>query len=211
MNKKALIIVDPQLDFIDGSLAVPNASAIIPIINSIDKSKFDCVILTKDNHPKVHVSFASTHFDDKDECAEKLFTDHKLPNGSVQKLWPDHCMQDDHGSEFHPELDLNIDKLFIFKKGENPNVDSYSGFLENDKKTSTGLAEFLNKRGIEATFICGLATDVCVKFTALDSVEAGFNTFVILDACRGIAEDLTANNFELMNKGVTLLDTTELK
>ncbi len=201
--KRALIIVDPQIDFIEGSLAVPDASAIIPIINSIDKSKFDCVILTKDNHPKDHVSFASTH-------SMEQFTVIDLEDGIEQIMWPDHCIQGDHGSEFYPGLDLNIEKLFIFKKGEHLDVDSYSAFLENDKKTSTGLADFLKERDIKATFISGLATDVCVKFTALDSVSAGFNTFVILDACRGIAEDLTDNNFELMNKGVTLLDSTEL-
>jgi nicotinamidase/pyrazinamidase len=131
-------------------------------------------------------------------------------NGKKEVLWPDHCVQGTYGQNFHPDLNLNIEELYIFKKGENPNHHPYSVFGEILTEDTTSLADFLKARNIKANFVCGLTTDYCVKDTALDSVKEGFNTFVILDACRGIAEDLTENNFELMNNGITLLDTTEL-
>jgi nicotinamidase/pyrazinamidase len=203
MTKRALIIVDPQVDFITGSLAVTDAKEIIPIINKIDKSLFDCVIITMDYHPKKHISFASTH-------NKKLFSKIKLQDGSFQELWPDHCVQNTHGSDLYSELDLNFPNLYFFKKGENFSIDSYSGFFENDKKTSTGLEEFLKSRNIEATYICGLATDVCVKYTAIDSEKCGFTTFVIMDACKGINPNLENTMYTLMDKGITLIDSVDL-
>jgi nicotinamidase/pyrazinamidase len=201
--KKALIIVDPQNDFINGSLSVPNAIDIIPIINGIDKSQFDVVILTQDNHPANHKSFASNHE------GKKVFENIKV-NDIIQTLWPDHCVQNDEGSFFHKDLDLNIPNLYIFRKGENPEMDSYSAFYENDHKTSTGLTDFLRERGIDGCFICGLATDYCVKYTAIDSAHDGFSTFVIMDATRGISEDLSGVLFDMINCGITLVDSTEL-
>lgn len=201
--KKALIIVDPQNDFINGSLSVPKASEIIPIINGIDKSEFDLVIITQDFHPANHKSFSSQH-DDKN-----VFEFIDL-NGIEQTLWPDHCIQNQEGSFFHKDLDLNIPNLYIFKKGMNPEVDSYSAFYDNGRKSSTGLTEFLKMYKIEGTFICGFATDYCVKYTALDSVKDGFKTFVIMDATRGIAEDLSGVLYEMMNAGVTPIDSTKL-
>ncbi len=201
--KKALIIVDPQNDFINGSLQVPNASEIIPIINNIDKSQFDLIILTQDFHPVNHKSFASQHE------GKKVFETIKL-NGIDQVLWPDHCVQNTLGSFFHKDLNLNMHNLYIFKKGMNPEMDSYSAFYENDHNTSTGLTDFLKAHDIDATFICGLAIDYCVKYTAIDSVKDGFSTFVILDASRGIAVNLSETILEMVNCGITPIDSTEL-
>lgn len=178
--KTALIIVDVQNDFCEGgALEVKNGNEIIPVINKLIKSnKFDEIIATQDWHPKNHKSFASNHKNKNVYDVIKL-------NGITQVLWPDHCVQRKKGSRFHK--DLNLDKKFkVFKKGTNPEIDSYSGFYDNDHKSSTGLSEYLKKKKVEKVYITGLATDYCVKFTAIDSIKEGFSTFVIKDAVKGV-------------------------
>lgn len=168
---KALIIVDVQNDFLPGgALAVSRGNEVIPYINSI-MDKFDLVVSTQDFHPPGHKSFASSH---------------NLPVGSdiqlggiTQKLWTDHCVQGTYGAEFSSLLNLKgIAKNFV--KGTNLEVDSYSGFLDNDKKSATGLEEYLKAQNISEVYVVGLALDYCVKATALDALKAGFKTHVLL-------------------------------
>ncbi|MCB0729817.1 MAG: bifunctional nicotinamidase/pyrazinamidase [Ignavibacteriae bacterium] len=178
--KTALIIVDVQNDFCEGgALEVKNGNEVIVVINELIKTnKFDEIIATQDWHPKNHKSFASNHKNKNVYDVIKL-------NGITQVLWPDHCVQRKKGSRFHK--DLNLDKKFkVFKKGTNPEIDSYSGFYDNDHKSSTGLSEYLKKKKVEKVYITGLATDYCVKFTAIDSIKEGFSTFVIKDAVKGV-------------------------
>ena len=174
---KALIIVDVQNDFCPGgALAVKEGDQIVPIINKI-MSKFDLVVATQDWHPKNHKSFASNNGKKVGEVIDL--------NGLKQILWPDHCVQGSKGAEFVAKLDAKrIDR--IFQKGTDPEIDSYSGFFDNGHKKRTGLDDYLRKKGVDEVYIVGLATDYCVKFTALDAVELGFKTYLIQDACRGV-------------------------
>jgi nicotinamidase/pyrazinamidase len=178
---EALVVIDVQNDFCEGgSLAVPNASAIVPVINDISKV-FTHVIMTQDWHPAGHKSFASSHKDKKPFDEIELFY-------GLQNLWPDHCVQGTEGAVFHSELDLDRCEL-ILRKGCNPEIDSYSAFLENDRKTATGLAGYLKERKIRHLFLVGLATDYCVYFTAMDAVQFGFKVSVVEKACRAINID----------------------
>ena len=174
---KALIIVDLQNDFCPGgALAVNDGDKIIPIINKL-LPKFDLIVATQDWHPKNHKSFASNHGKKIGEVIDL--------NGLNQILWPDHCVQGSKGAEFVFTLDAKrIDR--IFQKGTDPEIDSYSGFFDNGHKKRTGLDDYLRKKGVDEVYIVGLATDYCVKFTALDAVELGFKTYLIQDACRGV-------------------------
>jgi nicotinamidase/pyrazinamidase len=174
---KALILIDIQYDFCSGgSLAVPEGDEIVPIANHLQK-KFDLIVATQDWHPRGHGSFASTH--DKPPY-EVVFI-----NGSPQTLWPDHCVQGTHGAELVASLDrARIAR--IFQKGTDPRIDSYSGFLDADHKNSTGMADFLREHHVTRVYIAGLATDYCVKYTALDAVQLGFESYVVQDACRGV-------------------------
>lgn len=178
--RSALIIVDVQNDFCKGgALEVKNGNDVIPVINDLVKSnKFDFVVATQDWHPKNHKSFASNHKNKNEYDVIKI-------NGITQVLWPAHCVQRRKGSRFHKELELGKNYK-VFKKGTNSEIDSYSGFYDNDHKSSTGLAEYLKKKNISEVYVTGLATDYCVKFTALDSVKEGFKTFVIKDTVRGV-------------------------
>jgi len=200
---KALIVVDPQNDFMPGgSLAVKDGNQIVPVINKLTKSGlFDLVIFTKDWHPSNHKSFASQHE------GKNLFDVIDL-NGIDQVLWPDHCVQDTEGSMFHKDIDMNIPNLYIFKKGMNTEVDSYSGFLDNDHKSSTGLTEFLKEKGVYETYILGIAGDYCVKYTAIDSVSEGFDTYVIMDGVRSITDDITPVLDELRDNSVIIIDSS---
>ncbi len=172
---KALIIVDLQNDFCPGgSLAVTEGDQIVQGINSC-ADRFDMVITTQDWHPQNHGSFASNHEGKKPYAMGKL-------SGRDQILWPDHCVQKSRGAEFHPDLQVSATN---FVKGTNPLADSYSGFFDDDG-TSTGLAEFLREKGVEHIYLCGLATDYCVKFTALDGLKEGFETTILADLCRGV-------------------------
>jgi len=173
----ALILVDMQYDFCPGgSLAVPEGDEIIPIANRLQK-KFDLIVATQDWHPRGHGSFASTHGKPPYEVV--------TINGLPQTLWPDHCVQGSHGAELVASLDKTRIAR-IFQKGTDPRIDSYSGFLDADHRNSTGLADFLREQRVTRVYLAGLATDYCVKYTALDAVQLGFESFVVQDACRGI-------------------------
>lgn len=174
----ALLVVDIQYDFLPGgSLAVAGGDEVIAPINMLAR-KFANVALTQDWHPRGHVSFASNH-----EGA-KPFEVITLPYGQ-QILWPDHCVWNTRGAEFSDELDIPHAQMVI-RKGYHEIVDSYSGFQEADRRTKTGLEGYLRERDFKRLFIAGLATDFCVHWTAVDARAAGFETYVIEDASRGI-------------------------
>lgn len=171
---KTLIIMDAQNDFMPGgSLAVPNGDAIIPFINKII-GDFDLVVATQDWHPANHNSFASRHPGKKP--FEKI-----MLNDIEQTLWPDHCVQGTHGAAFHPDLETNPIEA-IFRKGMNPEIDSYSGFYDNCHQKSTGLAGYLREKKTTDLYFCGLCADICVFFTIQDALIEGFNCFLIEDA-----------------------------
>lgn len=181
---KALIIVDIQNDFLPGgALAVQNGDAVIPVINKL-QSQFDLVVATQDWHPADHKSFASMH------AGEKVF-DEIMLDGLPQVLWPDHCVQETEGAEFSAQLDTKKIEA-IFRKGMDKNIDSYSGFFDNGKKKATGMGDYLKGRGVTSIYVCGLAADYCVYFTALDGLEMGFQSTIITDATRAIDKE----NFE---------------
>jgi nicotinamidase/pyrazinamidase len=176
--RSCLIVVDVQNDFCSGgALAVPNGDEVVPVINRL-AARFEEVVLTQDWHPRGHASFASSH------PGRKPFETIDLPYGK-QVLWPDHCVQGTRGAAFHEDLDIARAQLVI-RKGYHRDIDSYSGFLEADRKTTTGLAGFLREKHFEKLYVCGLATDFCVAWTALDARKAGFDVTVIEDACRAI-------------------------
>lgn len=202
--RTALLVIDVQNDFIPGGqLAVPEGDLIVPLINRL-AGQFKQVVIAQDWHPAGHASFASSH------PGRQPYDVIQLPYGE-QTLWPDHCIQGSRGAEFHSGLDLPHAQLII-RKGCNPDIDSYSAFLEADRVTTTGLAGYLKERGIDTVYMAGLALDFCVMFSALDARAAGFNTFVVLDACRAI--DLNgslASAIERMQvAGVGLIQSTEL-
>jgi nicotinamidase/pyrazinamidase len=177
-DNDALIVIDVQNCFTPGgSLAVKDGDAIVPIINAMAK-KFPHVIITQDWHTADHVSFASQH------QGKKPFEVTKVPYGN-QVLWPDHCVQGTEGAQLHKDLNIPHAELVI-RKGFRKGVDSYSAFLEADKRTSTGLGGYLRQRGIRNLYICGLATDFCVAWSALDARKQAFSVAVVEDACRGI-------------------------
>jgi nicotinamidase/pyrazinamidase len=195
---KALIIVDVQNDFTsNGRLAVPDGESIIPIVNSI-QSRFDLVVATQDWHPQNHKSFASNHAGKK--VFEKIMLD-----GLEQVLWPNHCVQNTEGAALRSDLKTeNVEA--IFRKGMDPDIDSYSGFYDNGKKKSTGLRGYLKERNVKDVYVCGLAGDYCVYFTAVDSIGSGFNTFLIDDAVKSISEsDYQKAKNDLKIKGASIV------
>ena len=178
MTSEALIVVDLQNDFCPrGALAVQDGDAIVPLVNAMIRDA-DHVVLTQDWHPAGHSSFASSHPD------KAPYDTVQMPYGP-QTLWPDHCIQGTDGAAFHPDLDWTKAELVI-RKGFHASVDSYSAFFENDHTTPTGLAGYLRERGFSSLILCGLATDFCVAFSAIDAVKHGFAVRVQMDACRGI-------------------------
>lgn len=173
-----LLVVDMQYDFLPGgSLAVAGGDEIIILINRLGR-QFKHVVMTQDWHTDGHISFASSH------PGTKPFDVIELPYGP-QVLWPDHCVQGTHGAQFSSEIELPHAEMVI-RKGYHDVVDSYSGFREADRKTRTGLEGYLRERGFKRLFVAGLATDFCVNWTAVDAANAGFETYVIEDACRAI-------------------------
>jgi nicotinamidase/pyrazinamidase len=181
MRNACLVVVDVQNDFMPGgALAVPRGDEVVPVINRL-AARFENVVLTQDWHPRGHASFASSH------PGRKAFDTIELPYGK-QVLWPDHCVQGTSGAAFHPDLDITRAQLVI-RKGHHRDIDSYSGFLEADRKTTTGLAGYLKERGMKQLYVCGLATDFCVGWTALDARAAGFEVTLMEDACRAIDLD----------------------
>ena len=203
-DREALIVIDVQNDFCPGgALAVTGGDEIVPLVSRLILAS-PHVILTQDWHPAGHASFASSHAG-------------KAPFGSVdlaygaQTLWPDHCVQGTKGAEFHPGLAWTRTEL-VLRKGFRPGIDSYSAFFENDHATPTGLAGYLRERGLAHLTLVGLATDFCVAYSALDARRLGFETRIILDACRAI--DLGGSLQEALAKmqsaGVGLTDSAAL-
>ena len=177
----ALLIVDVQNCFVaGGTLAVPHGAEVVPVINRI-AARFTTVVATQDWHTPGHVSFASSH------PGRKPYETLELPYGR-QVLWPDHCVMGTEDARLVEGLDAARAQLVI-RKGFHPDIDSYSAFDEADHRTATGLAGYLKERGVRRVFVCGLATDFCVAWTALDARRAGFDTTVIEDATRGIDLD----------------------
>lgn len=199
-DNTALIIVDVQNDFCTGgALEVPAGESVVQPINGI-MSLYDCIIATQDWHPRGHFSFASSH-EDKQVYETVPF------QGGLQTLWPDHCIAGTDGAMLHPELDTAPIDL-ILRKGTDPSIDSYSAFYENDHTTNTGLAGYLAARGIESVVICGLATDFCVYFTALDALQCGLDVSLFIDGVRGIdipKGSLDMKLSELRQKGVIFI------
>ena len=174
-------LIDVQPAFMPGGgLPVADGDAVVPVINVL-LSRFAHAFATQDWHPPGHQSFASAH------PGRTIYETIQLPYGN-QVLWPDHCVQGSEGAALHDALDRDS-AFLVLRKGANPDVDSYSAFTEADGRTTTGLAALLKARGVNRVFACGLATDFCVAFSALDAREAGFETFVIEDACRAIDAD----------------------
>ena len=181
-----LLVVDVQRDFLPGGpLAVPDGHAVVAPINRLG-ALFDHVVLTQDWHPAGHVSFAANHAD------RKPFEQIELPYG-LQVLWPAHCVQGSDGAGFAPGLDLPRAELVV-RKGFRPMVDSYSAFTEADRRTPTGLAGYLRERGLRRLFFVGLAADFCVAWSAMDAAAAGFEAYVIEDACRAIDMEGSLDN-----------------
>lgn len=179
--RTALIVVDIQNDFCPGgSLPVAGGDEIVPLVNELGR-RFSTVVLTQDWHPVGHSSFASSH------PGHKPFETVTMAYGT-QVLWPDHCVQGSDGAAFHPGLDLGMAQAII-RKGCRSEVDSYSGFVEADRTTPTGLGGYLKERAIARVAVVGLATDFCVNWTAQDAARDGFETIVIEEACRAIDLD----------------------
>lgn len=177
-SKSVLIAVDVQNCFVEGgTLPVAKGSEVVPVINRISTA-FENIVVTQDWHTKGHASFASAY------DGKKPFETTKLSYGT-QVLWPDHCVQGTKDAELHKDLSLPSAQLII-RKGYHPKVDSYSAFMEADAKTATGLSGYLKQRGIKTVFVTGLATDFCVAWTAIDARAAGFEVYVVEDACRAI-------------------------
>jgi nicotinamidase/pyrazinamidase len=198
-DRDVLFIVDVQNDFCPGgALAVPQGDQIVPAVNRL-AAEFAHVILTQDWHPRGHASFASSH------PGKQPFDTIDLSYGQ-QILWPDHCVQGTRGAAFHPDLEVPHAEL-VLRKGFRTAIDSYSAFLENDHRTPTGLAGYLKERRFERITLCGLATDFCVFYSALDGRQAGFAVTIVTDACRGIDMDGSLSQaMRSMNEaGVTIL------
>ena len=202
---KALLIVDVQNDFCPGgALPVAEGDRVIPVINRIQR-QFKLVVATQDWHPADHGSFAANHEGKQPGDVIDL-------HGLEQILWPVHCVQNTPGAAFHADLDRSRITR-VFQKGTDPGIDSYSGLFDNARRKSTGLGEYLKERGAADIYICGLATDYCVKFTALDAVELGFVTHVIEDACRGVnlkPNDVVEAIAEMYKKGVEVIHSGEM-
>jgi nicotinamidase/pyrazinamidase len=202
-ERDVLIVTDPQVDFCPGgALAVPEGNVIMPLVNRLAR-RFAHVVITQDWHPPGHMSFASAH------PGRQPFDTIDVEYGP-QTLWPDHCVQNTTGAAFHPALDIPHAELVI-RKGYHPAIDSYSAFRENDRRTPTGLAGYLRERGFKRVSLCGLATDFCVFFSAIDAREAGFETALALDASRGIDLDgsLVRALAAMRAAGISLLEKAD--
>jgi len=203
---RALILVDIQHDFLPGgALAVPRGDEVISVANALQE-RFELVVATQDWHPAGHASFASSHPGRR--VGEQIDLD-----GLPQVLWPDHCVQGTRGAALAGELDTRRVEA-IFRKGTAPRIDSYSGFFDNGHRKSTGLGDYLKGRGARDVYILGLATDYCVKFSALDARNLGFRTFVVEDGCRGVElrqGDAARALDELRGAGVQVVRSGELR
>ena len=202
---RALILVDLQNDFMPGgALGVPEGDQVVPIANQMQKV-FDFAVATQDWHPRDHGSFAQNH--PGREVGELIDLD-----GISQVLWPVHCVQNSRGSELVSTLDTARIRR-VFRKGTDPSIDSYSAFFDNGHRQSTGLMDYLREHGVREVYLLGLATDYCVKFSALDARQLGFTTTVIEDGCRGVGlhERDVANAIEEMRvEGVDFRSSSEV-
>ena len=200
---KTLIIIDAQKDFMPGgSLEVPKGDEIVPVVNDLQE-KFDLVIATQDWHPQDHVSFASNH--EGKEPFDKMEW-----HGMEQVLWPDHCVQNSDGADFHPDLKMKKVEA-IFRKGMDKEIDSYSGFYDNGHEKNTGLAGYLRERKANELYFCGLAADVCVQFSVKDALEEGFSVTLIEDATRAIDdEEFGKIKKDLAEKGCRFIGSNEV-
>ncbi|MFZ9035115.1 MAG: bifunctional nicotinamidase/pyrazinamidase [Francisellaceae bacterium] len=200
---KTLIVIDVQNDFLPGgSLAVPDSDRIIPIINNI-MPKFDLVIATQDWHPQNHQSFASNHENQK---PFDIITLH----GLNQTLWPDHCVVGSHGAAFPAELNAQAFAA-IFRKGLNPEIDSYSGFYDNGRRQSTGLGGYLKEKKVNSLYFCGLCLDICVYFSVVDALNLDFDCYVIEDAGAALNQhDYAKIKQDLLIKGVKFIDSASI-
>jgi nicotinamidase/pyrazinamidase len=200
----ALLVIDLQNDFCPGgALAVQHGDEVVPTINALAQ-KFDHVILTQDWHPSRHISFASMHSN------TKPFETIEAPYGP-QTLWPDHCLQHTPGAAFHPSLSIPHAEL-ILRKGFRRHIDSYSAFLENDHQTPTGLSGYLKDRNLTRLFLVGLAYDFCVRYSAIDGKNLGFETIVIEDATRpvNLPNSVADANAAFAATGIKRLNSTTL-
>jgi nicotinamidase/pyrazinamidase len=202
---RALILVDIQNDFCPGgALAVKEGDLVVAVANRISPA-FDVVVATQDWHPAGHGSFANSH---EDVGVGEVFSLHGLD----QVAWPDHCVAGSYGAAFHPELDT-APVTAIFRKGMDPQVDSYSGFFDNGRRLDTGLSAYLKGRRVEEVFVMGLATDYCVRFTAMDSQEQGFKTSLIEDGCRGVElseGDVAGALIVMREAGIEIIHSSEV-
>ena len=202
--QSVLLVIDVQNDFCPGgALAVSGGDQVIAPILQI-APRFDHIVLTQDWHSANHTSFASAH------PGKQPFESIDMPYGP-QTLWPDHCVQGSKGAEFHPALQLPRTEL-ILRKGFRPQIDSYSAFFENDRTTPTGLAGYLRERGLTRVFLCGLAYDYCVGYSALDARRLGFEPVILQDACRAIDLNGSVANIEAEfdNAGVAVIGSEDL-
>ncbi len=205
MEVNALILVDIQNDFLPGgALAVPEGDVIIPVVNRL-QPLFELVLATQDWHPPDHGSFAASHPGHQPgDCIDL--------NGLRQILWPTHCVQGTRGAEFAASLDTRR-VAQVFRKGTDRAIDSYSGFFDNGHRKATGLGDYLKHRAISRLCLAGLATDYCVKFTALDAISLGFRTTLVADACRGVnlqPDDSVKALRELEQAGVEITTSAQL-
>ena len=202
---KALILVDLQNDFCPGgALAVPEGDEVIAVVNRL-LSCFDLIVATQDWHPADHGSFAVMHAGKKPGDVIDL-------GGLEQVLWPVHCVEDTPGAALHAELNAGAIER-TFRKGTDPAIDSYSGFFDNGHQKATGLGDYLKERAVDDLYVCGLATDYCVKFTALDAVRLEFRTQLIEDACRGVdlqPGDVRRAIEQMRTEGVDVLTSADL-
>ncbi|TAE49964.1 MAG: bifunctional nicotinamidase/pyrazinamidase [Bacteroidetes bacterium] len=202
---KALILVDIQNDFVPGgALAVAEGDQIVPIVNRI-QPLFDLVVATQDWHPGDHGSFAASHLGR--EAGEVIDL-----HGLTQVLWPVHCVQGEAGADFVSALDMSYVKQ-VFRKGTDREIDSYSGFFDNGRRKATGMGEYLQNQGVTEVYVVGLATDFCVKFTALDALSLGFSTTIIADASRGVnlrAGDVERALEEMKAAGIQVIGSDSL-
>lgn len=202
---RALILVDIQNDFMPGgALPVSEGDAVVPIANALQQ-RFEVVVATQDWHPGEHGSFAANH--EGASPGELIELD-----GLTQVLWPVHCVQGSQGAQFVRELELE-GVAGIFRKGMSPHIDSYSGFYDNGHRQTTGLAGYLRERGVTRVYVMGVATDYCVKYTALDARREGFETFLIEDGCRGVElaqGDVAGAIKEMRAAGVGIVQSEQL-
>ena len=206
---RVLILVDIQNDFVPGgALGVREGNLVVPVANRVQQAfagAGDVIVATQDWHPPDHGSFAVSH-------PGKEVGDVIELNGLRQILWPVHCVQNTRGAAFAPGLDVSRVRR-VFQKGTDRTIDSYSGFFDNGHRKDTGLGDYLKQQGVRDVYVCGLATDYCVKFTVLDAIQLGFRTHVIEDACRGVnvnPGDADAAVEEMRRAGAKVMQSGDL-